>query len=106
MVRIKQSIVARGAGVEFELADQPGFHKRMQSVINRGARRADPAFIQSGPKVVNGSMVGMAQQIVEHGDPLRRAAQTSGGKRFLNPGGCQLIRHRSKIRRESNQTQG
>lgn len=94
MVRIKQSVVASRAGVEFKFANQPGFHQRMEGVINCGPGRADPAFIQRGPKFVDGGMVGMAQKIVEHGDSLWRPAQTRGSQRLLNPSGCQLIRHK------------
>ncbi len=104
MVGMKQRIVPRGAGVELEFADQTGFHQRMQSVVHGGAGGADPAFVQRGPKLVDGGMVGMAQEVPEKGDSLRRAAQSGRNQRFVDVG-CQLIRHSSKIRLNSNEAQ-
>lgn len=88
MVRMKQRIVTRGARVEFKFADKAGFHERMQSVVDGGSGRAGAASVQRRPEFVDSGMVRMAQEIVEEGNSLWRAAQAGGGQRFADVAGC------------------
>ena len=88
MVRIKQHIVTRGSGVEFKFADEAGFDERMQGVVDGGTGGTGAAFVQRGPELVNGGMVGMAQEVAEERDSLWRAAQAGGAQRFADVAGC------------------
>ena len=90
---MQERIVTRGAGIEFKFPDQAGFHERMQGVVDGGAGGAGAAFVQRGPELIDRRMVGMAQEVVEKGDSLRRAAQTGGGQRLADIAGCQLLGH-------------
>ena len=77
MMRIEYCVVTGGAGIELKFAHEAGFHERMQCVVDGGSGSADAAFFQRRPEIVDGGMVGMAQKVIEKGDPLRRAPQAS-----------------------------
>ena len=84
MMWLKHRIVTRGTGIEFEFANKAGRNERMEGVVDGSPRRTDPVFVQCRPEFIDGGVVGMAQQVIEEGDALRCAAQTSGGQRIFN----------------------
>lgn len=102
MMRMQERVVAGGVAIQLEFADETGFHQGMERVVDGGARCADVALIQGGPEFVHGGVIGMPQQVIEDGDPLRCAAEAGGPKGLVDSMGWIQIRHRSKIRLSSN----
>jgi hypothetical protein len=78
----------------------------MQCVVDSGSGSTDPVFVQRRPELVNGGVVGMAQEVVEEGDSLWRAAQPGSAQGFIDVVGCYLNRHQTQIRLNSNEVQG
>ncbi len=106
MVRVQECVVTGGIAIELELANQASLHQRMERVVDGGARGLRVAFIQRRKKIVDRSVVRMAQQIVENRDSLGRAPEASAAQSFIDIVTLFQFRHKSNIRSDSNVAQG
>ena len=88
MVRMQESVVTGGVAIQLELADQACLYERMERVVDRGAGSAGVPFVERGPEFFRGSVIGMAQEVVEHGYPLWRAPKARGGESLVDIPGC------------------
>lgn len=81
---MQAGVIPRGVRVEFEFANQTGFDQGMQCVVDSGAGCAGVTFVDGRPQFFDRCVVGMLQQVVEHGNALRSPPQSRGAKSFID----------------------
>ena len=85
MVRLDVGVVARHRLIHVDFVDEAGVAQRDERVIDGRPRGAREAVIQVTVNLFGCRVLEGADQVVEHGEPLRRQLQPGGAHASFDP---------------------